>query len=124
MRNTLRRGGSHRDLLCNGMSGFLFWCLPWFAFALGWTVSPIWRTVLWTASLGVMGALCLLNVSQCGRVHCYFTGPLFILGAVFSLGIRSWTFAVCSVWMEMDLLGDGYWRHRLHLHSITHSRSL
>jgi hypothetical protein len=33
-----------------------------------------------------MGALCLLNASRCGRVHCRFTGPFFILGAVASLG--------------------------------------
>jgi hypothetical protein len=86
MRNTVSLGSPQRDLLCGGMSGFLFWCLPWFAFALGWGVSPGWRTVLWTASLGVMGTLCLLNASRCGRVHCYFTGPLFILGAVASIG--------------------------------------
>src|SRR5262249_8275271 len=49
-------------------------------------VSPVWRTVLWTASLGFMGTLCLLNASRCGRVHCRFTGPFFILGAVASLG--------------------------------------
>jgi hypothetical protein len=55
MRNTLRPGSSQRGLLCNGMSGFLFRCLPWFAFAIDWVVSPVWRTVLWTASLGVMG---------------------------------------------------------------------
>ena len=73
MRNKLGLGAPQRDLLCNGMSGFLFWCLPWFAFALGWAASPVWRTVLWTASLGVMGALCLLNAFRCGRVHCRFT---------------------------------------------------
>jgi hypothetical protein len=33
-----------------------------------------------------MGTLCLLNASRCGRIHCYFTGPFFILGAVTSLG--------------------------------------
>ena len=27
-----------------------------------------------------------MSASRCGRVHCYFTGPLFILGAVASLG--------------------------------------
>lgn len=33
-----------------------------------------------------MGVVCVLNASRCGRVHCYFTGPFFILGAVVSLG--------------------------------------
>ena len=65
---------------------FLFCCLPACAFALGFFVSPGLRTVLWTLSLGFMGTLCLLNASRCGRVHCYFTGPFFILGAIASLG--------------------------------------
>jgi hypothetical protein len=33
-----------------------------------------------------MGIACLLNASQCGRVHCRFTGPFFILGAAVCLG--------------------------------------
>jgi hypothetical protein len=65
---------------------FLFWCLPSFAFALGFFVSPGLKTVLWTLSLGFMGTVCLLNASRCGRIHCYFTGPFFVLGAVASLG--------------------------------------
>jgi hypothetical protein len=72
---------------------FLFWCLPAFAFAFGFFVSPAMRTVLWTLSLGFMGTLCLLNASRCGRIHCYFTGPFFILGAVASLlpfGTSGW----------------------------------
>ena len=75
-----------RDILCSGTTMFLFWCLPAFAFALGFFVSPGVRTVFWTLSLGFMGTLCLLNASRCGRVHCYLTGPFFILAAVASLG--------------------------------------
>ena len=33
-----------------------------------------------------MGVGCLVNASRCGRIHCLFTGPFFILGAVTSLG--------------------------------------
>jgi hypothetical protein len=33
-----------------------------------------------------MGVACLVNASRCGRVHCWFTGPFFILGALTSLG--------------------------------------
>jgi hypothetical protein len=80
------RGQQQRELLCRGTKMFLFWCLPSFVFALGFFVSPGLRTVLWTLSLGFMGTLCLLNASRCGRIHCYFTGPFFILGAVTSLG--------------------------------------
>ena len=79
-------GSPERDLLCTWPTGFLLWCAPWFAFALGFFVSPALKTVLWTLSLGLMGTMCLLNASRCGRVHCYFTGPFFVLGAVTSLG--------------------------------------
>ena len=75
-----------RDALCSGTKMFLFWCVPSFAFALGFFVSPGLKTVLWTLSLGFMGTVCLLNASRCGRIHCYFTGPFFIVGAVTSLG--------------------------------------
>src|SRR5438876_7028359 len=38
------------------------------------------------ASLAVIGVACLINASRCSRVHCRFTGPFFILGALTSLG--------------------------------------
>ena len=79
-------GSPQRDVLYSGTKMFLFCCLPAFAFAVGFFVSPALRTVLWTLSLGFMGTLCLLNASRCGRIHCYFTGPFFILGAIASLG--------------------------------------
>jgi len=78
--------GPGRDLLCSGPSACLLWCVPWFAFAVGFREPPVWRTVLWTTSLTFMGLVCLLNASRCGRVHCRFTGPFLILCAVASLG--------------------------------------
>jgi len=78
--------GPERDLLCRGPSACLLWCVPWFAFALGFWASPALKTVLWTTSLAFMGVACLVNASRCGRIHCVFTGPFFILGAVASLG--------------------------------------
>ena len=78
--------GSERDLLRSGTSAFLLWWLPWIAFALGYSLSPALRTVLWTTSLAFMGVACLLNAFRCGRIHCLFTGPFFILGAIVSFG--------------------------------------
>jgi hypothetical protein len=78
--------GPERDLLCRGPSACLLWCVPWFAFALGFWAPPTLKTVLWTTSLAFMGVACLVNASRCGRIHCVFTAPFFILGAVASLG--------------------------------------
>jgi hypothetical protein len=77
--------GAERDLLCGGPSGFFLWCAPWLVFVLGCSAPPGLRTALWTTSFAVMGAACLLNAARCGRVHCRFTGPFFILAAVASL---------------------------------------
>jgi hypothetical protein len=77
--------GLERDLLCGGPSAFLLWCVPWCAFALGFGQAAGLRTILWSTSLTVMGVACLLNASRCGRVHCRFTGPFFLLCAVITL---------------------------------------
>lgn len=31
------------------------------------------------AACAVMGAACLVNAARCGRLHCYFTGPYFLM---------------------------------------------
>src|SRR5437763_17075122 len=78
--------GPGRDFLCKGPSACLLWVAPRVAFALDFSEPPGLRTALWAASLAVMGVACLINASRCGRVHCRFTGPFFILGALTSLG--------------------------------------
>src|SRR6516162_3245526 len=70
--------GSERDLFRGWTSSLLLWGLPWFAFVLGYSLSPAWRTVLWTTLLAFMGVACLLNAFRSGRIHCLFTGPFFI----------------------------------------------
>src|SRR5215468_10554200 len=77
--------GSERDFLCKGPSAWLLWGAPWVAFAIGSGAPPGLKTVLWSTSLAFMGVACLINASRCGRVHCRFTGPFFILCAVISL---------------------------------------
>ncbi|HKW89072.1 MAG TPA: hypothetical protein VJN21_09965 [Candidatus Acidoferrales bacterium] len=69
------------DLLCSTSSWFLWW-LPGAAVFAGasW---PAGRPWLWIPAFGVMAAACLINAAQCGRMHCYFTGPLFLLAALY-----------------------------------------
>lgn len=43
------------------------------------------RGVLWTAGFTVAGAACLVNARRCGRRHCFYTGPLYLLAALASL---------------------------------------
>jgi hypothetical protein len=38
--------------------------------------------LLWAAVFVWMGIGCLLNARRCHRLHCYFSGPVLLLGAV------------------------------------------
>ncbi len=41
--------------------------------------------MLWTPAFAVAGVACVVNAARCGRVHCYITGPLYLLAAVATL---------------------------------------
>lgn len=43
------------------------------------------RGVLWALAFGIMGLGCVRNALRCRRLHCYFTGPLFLGLAAVSL---------------------------------------
>ncbi|MCY1290184.1 hypothetical protein D9M69_446280 [compost metagenome] len=38
-----------------------------------------------SAALAVMGGACLVNAARCGRLHCYITGPYFLMLALGTL---------------------------------------
>lgn len=69
------------DWLCSS-NGLLLWCLPILALVVGGSWSSM-RPWLWIPALLVMGIACLANAARCGRVHCYFTGPLYLLAAAY-----------------------------------------
>src|SRR5215467_9486541 len=64
----------------------LFW-LPAIAIVVAGTsaFSDNWRTIVWAVALSTMGAACITNARRCGRVHCYLTGPFFLLMALTTL---------------------------------------
>jgi hypothetical protein len=78
-------GGScaGRDLV-KGWSAFALWCIPTLVVIVG-AFLPSVRALLWIASFTIMGTACVVNARGCGRLHCYITGPLFLLGALASL---------------------------------------
>lgn len=63
-------------------AGVVLWCLPTVALVVGlsWTMLRPWP---WIPALLVMGIGCLVNASRCGRLHCYITGPAFVLAAIY-----------------------------------------
>lgn len=48
-------------------------------------IEPAWRGSIWAAALATMGIGCVANAFRCGRVHCYVTGPFFLLMAAVAL---------------------------------------
>jgi hypothetical protein len=76
-----------RDILSRPrLAGILFWLPVIVLVATGTSlVNAHWRTVTWTLALSVLGAACTANAVRCGRVHCYLTGPFFLLMAAATL---------------------------------------
>ena len=82
-----------RDILSRPWLVLALFCIPAIAMVVtgSSSVSEGWRTVVWTAALSVMGIGCIANAARCGRVHCYLTGPFFLVMALvtvlFGLGV-------------------------------------
>jgi hypothetical protein len=76
-----------RDILSSRLRVFLLYWLPAIAIVVAGVpaISSGWRTVVWTVALGTMGVACIVNALRCGRVHCYLTGPFFLLMAFVAL---------------------------------------
>ena len=76
-----------RDILSSRWRVFVLYWLPVIAIvAVGpLPISNAWRAVVWTVALAIMGTACTVNAFRCGRVHCYLTGPFFLLMALVAL---------------------------------------
>jgi hypothetical protein len=79
--------GKSRDILASPWPSLVVFWLPGIAIAVAGSsgFSSPWRTVVWTASLTIMGTACIANAFRCQRVHCYLTGPFFLLMALVTL---------------------------------------
>jgi hypothetical protein len=79
--------GGTRDILSRPRLAFLLFWLPGIALAVtarSYFRSEL-RTVVWTVALTIMGTACIANAARCHRIHCYMTGPFFLITAVVSL---------------------------------------
>ena len=63
-------------------------------------LEPGLRAAAWSAALVWMGGACIANARRCGRTHCRFTGPFYLLMAavvvayvtgVLPMGEHGWT---------------------------------
>lgn len=78
-----------RDILANPWLSFIVYWIPGIAIVVSASthigLSNGWKAAIWTVALVIMGGACLVNAVHCGRVHCYATGPFFLLVALVSL---------------------------------------
>ncbi len=67
------------DWAGNVQSYVFAWGLPLLGIVAGSFVEAPARTAIWVAALIWMGTACLVNARRCGRTHCRFTGPYYLL---------------------------------------------
>ncbi|MCA9470037.1 MAG: hypothetical protein KC643_31955 [Nitrospira sp.] len=99
-----------KDWVSDPRSYVLAWGLPAIVLIVGIFVDPLTRTVLWAGALIWKGAACVVNAGRCGRTHCYFTGPYYLLLAVgtvlhgfqiVDLGANGW------MWLSLAIIVGG-----------------
>ena len=80
-------GGKSRDILTRVWPSIAVFWIPAVAIAVAGNshFSSGWRTIVWTLALVIMGTACVVNALRCGRLHCYLTGPFFLLMALVTL---------------------------------------
>lgn len=57
------------------------WGIPAAGMLAATLLEPGLRTLVWSAALTWMGGACVMNARRCGRTHCRFTGPFYLLMA-------------------------------------------
>ena len=77
------------DWVSNKTQFIIAWGLPTALLAIsGFMNLPAVATgLIWMGALSWMGVACLRNARHCGRMHCFFSGPFFLLFGVLALGV-------------------------------------
>ena len=92
------------DDLVGKKLAWLVWGLPCGLLVIGIFWSQV-RAWLWTPALAVAGVACLVNANRCGRLHCYITGPLYLLAALATLLVGLELLAVPWTWIAIGVVG-------------------
>jgi hypothetical protein len=100
------------DWLSNAYTNLAAWWLPKGAIIAALFAAVSLRAAVWTVALLWMGIACILNARRCGRTHCRYTGPYYlmmilpVLGLAFDLisaSIYAWLalaiLIVCGGWL-------------------------
>lgn len=74
---------ARRDLSARAGSFLAIWGAPILIGVAGGLLAPTqsWAAGVWSIMFFWMGAACVFNARRCGRLHCYFAGPVLLAGA-------------------------------------------
>jgi len=79
------RGTEIRSDWFRGLRGCMTWGIPAVILsASSWLPERV-LVLVWPPVLTFMGVACVLNARRCGRIHCYLTGPFFLVLAAVAL---------------------------------------
>jgi hypothetical protein len=70
---------SMRDWLRSPRTSLLGWWVPQAAIVASLFASVPVRATTWIIALVWMGVACILNARRCGRTHCRYTGPYYLV---------------------------------------------
>ena len=70
------------DFAASTQTFLFFWGIPIAAMVLASFLAPPTSILVWAGALFWAGAACAVNAYRCGRLHCYITGPLFLLAGL------------------------------------------
>lgn len=79
---TISEETGRRDWIADSRTYVIAWGVPTAGLIVGIFLPAPVRTIIWSTALVWMGAACILNALRCGRLHCYLTGPFFVLMAI------------------------------------------
>lgn len=77
------QAAAKQDFVRKPLNAFVLWWLP---IGIGMAQSPFglpYRAscAIWAAAFVWMGMGCLVNAYRCHRLHCYISGPIFLVGS-------------------------------------------
>jgi hypothetical protein len=78
-----------RDWLRTPRTNLLGWWIPQTAVLAGLLVPVPARVAISTIALIWMGTACILNARRCGRTHCRYTGPYYLVMIIPVLALGS-----------------------------------
>ena len=96
---------SSRDWLGSPRTAALAWWVPKAAVVSALFVPPLPRAAVWVVALTWMGAACILNARRCGRTHCRYTGPYYLMMIAPVLVLASGVISVdFYAWLSLAVL--------------------